>query len=138
MSQYKTGTASVANGSADVTLDTGALPAQVIVGSAFKFQGENATYNINSIDSGRTAFTISPVYAGTTRVASSCYIHWGFTAGGLYELSSGDVDFAFLLTLNMRKINDVLALGAGQIRASTGETIQISVVDGTVSFGIVT
>jgi len=130
MSQYKTGTASVVNGSASVSGTGTAWLANVQVGNSFKFQGENAIYNVNSV-SANGAITISPVYAGVTKVNVPYTIARDFTGTGLYEISPNDVDWAFFMTLNMR----MLSLGLPSVACVGGGAIQPTVnPDGTVEW----
>lgn len=115
MAQYKTGTASVTNGSDTVTGVGTQWLANVQVGNSFKFQGENAVYNVNAVTSDGTV-KISPLYAGTSKVNAAYVIARDFTGNGLYELSAGDLDWTFFMTQNMRLIDASLG-GSGISRA---------------------
>ena len=114
MSQYKTeksganGTVTVTNGSSMVTGSGTAFLSNVQAGNSFKIQEQNAIYNINAVISD-TEIIISPVYAGITASAGKFAIARDFTESGLYEFSIGDVDWYFLMSLNMRNIDTTVA-----------------------------
>ena len=114
MSQYKTeksganGTVTVTNGSSMVTGSGTAFLSNVQAGNSFKIQEQNAIYNINAVISD-TEIIISPVYAGITASAAKFAIARDFTESGLYEFSIGDVDWYFLMSLNMRNIDTTVA-----------------------------
>lgn len=149
MAQHRTGDDGVTNGTASVTQGESIVTCvggnwltvspPIVAGNGFKFQNENAHYNINSLNVDGT-LSISPVYAGSTRVESKYAIMRDYTEDGLIEISPGDVDWAFLMTLNMRKITDLLANaggggGASYITLTDGVTqIEASNVDGILEW----
>ena len=112
MSLYKTGTVSLTAGSNVVTGDGTAFVANVVGGNDFKVSGENAEYNVISVDSD-TQIKISPNYAGTTGSGKAYSISRDYTqAYGLTEVEPGDTDWPFRQTQNLRKIDSLIALGS--------------------------
>ena len=65
MSQYKTGTATVTNGSATVTGTNTLWLANVTAGDSFTVAGDAVMYDVASVDSD-TQITLSVAYAGAT------------------------------------------------------------------------
>lgn len=132
MSQYTAGNVSVTNGSATVTGTTTEFVANVAVGDSFKINGESATYAITAIAS-NTSLTISPVYAGTTKANVAYVIAKDFTTNhNLYEPNGGDLDWPFLMTQNMRRVDSYLPLyaasqtpGANQIPVVKADTTTV-------------
>ena len=70
MSQYKTGTATVTNGSATVTGTNTLWSAYVTAGDSFTVAGDGVMYDVASVDSD-TQVTLSAPYAGTTASGQS-------------------------------------------------------------------
>lgn len=112
MSLYKTGTVSVTNSSNVITGNGTLFLANVKVGGDFKVAGENAEYNVISVDS-NLQFKISPNYAGATASGLSYSISRDFTQNhGLTEVQPGDTDWPFRMTETLRKIDSLIALGS--------------------------
>lgn len=110
MGQYRENTVSVTNGSNIVNGNSTSFLTNVSVGDAFKISGENAVYTVNSIVSA-TRLTLNINYSGSTNSAAFYIITRDFTPNfDLYEVSTGDRDWPFLLTeRTIRKIDEKLA-----------------------------
>ena len=110
MSLYKTGTASVANNSNTITGSGTLFVANVKVGDDFKVSGENAEYNVISIDSD-IQIKIAPNYAGATASGLSYSISRDFTQNnGLTEIQPGDTDWPFRMTETIRKVDALITI----------------------------
>lgn len=129
MSQYKTGTVSVANGSQVVT-GTGTLwQSNVQPGDGFTVAGTGVTYDVASVDSD-TQITLAGEYAGSTDSGLSYALFRDFTApDGIPELSQGDIETATVFTRAMRKIQQRFAL-AGDAALIAAAGIYPSAADG--------
>jgi len=104
MSQYKTGTATVTNGSATVTGSGTLWLANVTAGDSFTVAGDGVMYYVASVDSD-TQITLSVAYAGTTASGVVYAIGTGFTVPDSFpEMSQGDIETATIFTRAMRKI----------------------------------
>ena len=104
MSQYKTGTATVTNGSATVTGTNTLWLANVTSGDSFTVAGDGVMYYVASVDSD-TQITLSVAYAGTTASGAVYAIGTGFTVPDSFpEMSQGDIETATIFTRAMRKI----------------------------------
>ena len=104
MSQYKTGTASVTNGSPTVTGTNTLWLANVTAGDSFTIASTGVMYNVASVDSD-TQITLSAPYAGTTASGVVYAIGTGFTVPDSFpEMSQGDIETATIFTRAMRKI----------------------------------
>jgi hypothetical protein len=104
MSQYKTGTATVTNGSATVTGTNTLWLANVTAGDSFTVAGDGVMYYVASVDSD-TQVTLSAPYAGTTASGVVYAIGTGFTVPDSFpEMSQGDIETATIFTRAMRKI----------------------------------
>ena len=104
MSQYKTGTATVTNGSATVTGTNTLWLANVTAGNSFTVAGDGVMYDVASVDSD-TQITLSAPYAGTTASGVVYAIGTGFTVPDSFpEMSQGDIETATIFTRGMRKI----------------------------------
>ena len=116
MSQYKTGTASVTNGSATVT-GTGTLwLANVSAGDSFTVAGDGVVYDVAAVNS-NTSITLSVAYAGASVSGAVYAIGTSFTVPDNFpEMSQGDIETATIFTRAMRKIqgkfSSILAGGA--------------------------
>lgn len=112
MSLYKIGSVSLTNGSNIITSIGTLFLANVKAGDDFKVAGENAEYNVISVDSD-TQIKIAPNYAGTTASGLSYSISRDFTQNhGLTEVQSGDTDWPFRMTETLRKIDSLIAMGS--------------------------
>ena len=104
MSQYKTGTASVTNGSPTVTGTNTLWLANVTAGDSFTVAGDGVMYDVGSVDSD-TQITLSAPYAGTTASGAVYAIGTGFTVPDSFpEMSQGDIETATIFTRAMRGI----------------------------------
>jgi len=104
MSQYKTGTASVTNGSPTVTGTNTLWLANVTAGDSFTVAGDGVMYDVASVDTD-TQITLSVNYAGVTAAGAVYAIGTGFTVPDSFpEMSQGDIETATIFTRGMRKI----------------------------------
>ena len=104
MSQYKTGTATVTNGSATVTGTNTLWLANVTAGNSFTVAGDGVMYDVASVDSD-TQITLSAPYAGTTASGVVYAIGTGFIVPDSFpEMSQGDIETATIFTRAMRGI----------------------------------
>ena len=104
MSQYKTGTATVTNGSATVTGSGTLWLANVTAGDSFTVAGDGVMYYVASVDTD-TQVTLSAPYAGTTASGAVYAIGTGFTVPDSFpEMSQGDIETATIFTRAMRTI----------------------------------
>ena len=102
--QYKTGTASVTNGSATVTGTNTLWASNVTVGDSFTIASTGVMYDVASVDSD-TQVTLSVNYAGSTASGVVYAIGTGFTVPDSFpEMSQGDIETATIFTRAMRKI----------------------------------
>ena len=103
--QYKTGTASVTNGSATVTGSGTLWLANVSAGDSFTIAGTGVVYDVASVNS-NTSITLSVAYAGPTASGAVYAIGTGFTVPDNFpEMSQGDIETATIFTRAMRKID---------------------------------
>jgi hypothetical protein len=108
MSQYQTGTVSVANGSNVVTGSGTAWDVNVTAGDLFKVSGESAIYEIASVDSA-TQITLTANYAGATNTGLSYAIIRDFTTYySLPKLAQGDIDLQDIFNRAVNKIDQYL------------------------------
>ena len=111
MSQYRTGTASAVQDSAVVSGVGTAWLANVSAGDSFVMAGSGLVYDIASVDSD-TQLTLTVPYKGADR--SGAYaIQRDFTADGIPEMASGDIETAAIFTRAMRKIQSRFNLLVG-------------------------
>ena len=104
MSQYKTGTASVTNGSATVTGTNTLWLANVTAGDSFTVAGDGVMYDVASVDSD-TQVTLSVNYAGVTAAGVVYTIARDFTSPDNFpELTTGDIETPTIITRALRTI----------------------------------
>jgi len=104
MSQYKTGTVTVTNGSPTVTGSNTLWLANVSAADSFTIAGDGVMYDVASVDSD-TQVTLSAPYAGTTASGAVYAIGTSFTVPDNFpEMSQGDIETATIFTRAMRKI----------------------------------
>lgn len=116
MSQYKTGSVTVTAASATVTGSETVWLTYVSVGDTFKIEGENAIYNIASVDSD-TQITLTSAYAGATASGQSYQITVDFTPNlSIPEIWSGDLDWPYHLTQGLRLIDTLFAGTANTLK----------------------
>ena len=112
MSLYSAGTVTATNDSNTITGAGTLFIVNVKVGDAFKVTGENAEYNVISVDSD-TQIKIAPNWVGTTGSGKAYSISRDRTQNhGLTEIQSGDVDWPFRMTETLRKIDSLIAMGS--------------------------
>jgi hypothetical protein len=116
MSQYKTGTATVTNGSATVTGSGTLWSANVSAADSFTIAGDGVMYDVASVDSD-TQVTLSVAYAGSTASGAVYTIARDFTSPDDFpELTTGDIETPTIITRALRKIqskfSSILAGGA--------------------------
>ena len=105
MSQYKTGTVSVTNGSAVVTGVGTSWLANVNVGDGFVVVGVPVPYTVAAI-SNNGQLSLSAPWAGTTVSGAQYAIFRDFTTLlGLPELSQGDIETATIWTRALRLLD---------------------------------
>lgn len=123
MSQYRTGTVSVTQGSAVVTGSGTSWAANVIAGHLFSITNEGVWYEIASVDSD-TQVTLTSVYAAASKADYAYAIHRDYTTEQSFPYPDyGDVNASTLIALTLNQIDQALAsLTAGGL--TTG-------VDGT-------
>jgi hypothetical protein len=104
MSQYKTGTATVTNGSATVTGTNTLWLANVTAGDSFTVAGDGVVYDVASVDTD-TQVTLSVNYAGVTAASAVYTIARDFTSPDNFpELTTGDIETPTIITRAFRKI----------------------------------
>jgi hypothetical protein len=85
----------------------------VRVGNLFKNAGENAWYQVTSVNTA-TTLNISPSYAGENASATDYIITRDFTPNfDLVEITSGDLDWNDAYTRTMRIIDNQMYAGSG-------------------------
>jgi len=123
MSQYKTGTATVTNGSATVTGTNTLWLANVTAGDSFTVAGDGVMYDVASVDSD-TQITLSVAYAGVTASGVVYAIGTGFTVPDSFpEMSQGDIETATIFTRAMRKIQSKFTGIAINTTAEIGQAV---------------
>lgn len=109
MSQYKTGTVSVTNGSQVVTGTGTAWLSNIQPGDGFTVAGTQVPYTVGSVDSDGQ-ITLSSPYAGSSGSALAYAIWRDFEeVTGAPELSHGDIETATIFTRAIRKIGQAIA-----------------------------
>jgi hypothetical protein len=128
MSQYKTGTVTVTNGSAVVVGSGTIFQSNVKAGDAFSLKDSNVVYEIATVDVTLQQFTLSTNYVGVTASGQPYQIARDFTINlGLQEVNAGDVNWHNHMTVNtLRKLDSLL----GYIR--TTEMITSDAVETTL------
>jgi hypothetical protein len=108
--QYKTGLASVTNGSAVVTGSGTAWLANVSVGDGFVIAGVPVPYTVAAVGTD-TQITLSAPWAGATASGSVYAVFRDFTAlNNIPEMSKGDIETATIFTRSIRRIDQQLSL----------------------------
>jgi hypothetical protein len=131
MSQYRTGTVTVTNGSAVVAGNGTTWLTNVEVGDSFKVSGVDAVYSIGSVNSD-TQITLTSVWAGSTSADQGYQIGRDVTPNNsIPEVWSGDRDWPFHLTVGLRLIDTLLA-ALGSVGASSGTVSDIDTGTETV------
>lgn len=118
MSQYKTGTVSVTNGSQVVTGTGTAWLSNVQPGDGFTVAGTQVPYTVGSVDS-NGQITLSSPYAGSSGSGQAYTIWRDFTTNeNLPELSQGDIETATIWTRALRKIDSLLGAATTTARGT--------------------
>ncbi len=108
MSQYRTGTVTVTNGSAVVTGEGTLWDVNVSVSDIFKVENINTTYKVLSVDSD-TQITLTSNWAGSTLTVQNYQMIGDFTDNfSLSEVWLGDKDWQYHLTETLREIDRLL------------------------------
>jgi hypothetical protein len=132
MSQYKTGTVSITNGSPIVTGSGTSWLANVSIGDSFKIKSENVVYSVASVDSD-TQITLTISYVGVTASDLEYQIIVDFTPGlNIPEIWANDIDWPYHLTIGLRKI-DTLFTGLITISKTSCRTATTTVLSCTYS-----
>ena len=126
MAQYKTGTATVVNGSAVVSGTGTQWLANVQPGDSFVMAGVSLVYDVSSVDSD-TQLTLTAPYGGTGKTGAYA-VQRDFTSDGIPEMAQGDIETAAIFTRAMRKLQGLLGQLGGV--AGTGATIYPSIAAG--------
>lgn len=114
MSQYRTGTVTVTNGSATVTGSGTSWLTGVTVGSQFSLVGSGVSYTVGAVGSD-TSITLTSSYAGSTASGQSYTITTSFTDNlELPYPERGDVDTATILKRALLLLDSLV--GAGGLR----------------------
>ena len=109
MSQYKTGTVSVTNGSATIEgTGTAFNSGNVVAGDIFTVVGDNAWYEVASVTDADT-LVLTANYAGTTASGASYAITRDFTTNyGFPYPQKGDIETASLIKRAFEGIDTTL------------------------------
>jgi hypothetical protein len=140
MSQYTTGNVTLVQNSATVygaSMDW-LTASNVRIGDLFKKQGENAWYQVTSVNLA-TNLNISPVYAAASVAGVGYLVVRDFTpVHALPEISAGDYDWQDAYTRAMRAIDAELSASAGNkwwnIAADQGVTASPNTTKDTLTF----
>lgn len=119
MSQYRTGTVSVTNGSASVTGVGTDFAANAVVGNLFTIQGENVWYEVLSAPSAGT-LTLKTPYVGTTKATREFILLRDFTPNlKLPYLTYGDIQSQNVIQLALAQIDATLTSldGSGTVES---------------------
>jgi len=139
MAQYKTGSVTVTNGSQTVTGLGTLWSSEVSSGDIFTVVGENAWYEVGSVDSD-TQITLSASYAGTSASGAAYAITRDFTTNyGWPYPQKGDIETASLIKRAFEDIDAKLVLTntdgdvtvAGDITLSAGTANGVAYLNGS-------
>ena len=133
MSQYKTGTVSVTNGSKVVTGTGTAWLSNVQPGDGFTVAGTQVPYTVGSVDSDGQ-ITLSAAYAGPSGSGLAYAIWRDFTTNeNLPELSHGDIETATIWTRALRLIDALVGAATttnrGTVEKATTSEAKQAVAD---------
>lgn len=137
LSQYRTGTVTLASGEAVVIGQGTTFLSNVQAGDLFKKQNQNSIYEVGSVDS-NTQITLTSKYVGSGESGVTYSITRDFTPNmSLPEISSGDRDWPYLLTRALRLIDTLaptqqstsVTMVSGEITVSGTYSIRHIVVD---------
>lgn len=129
MSQYRTGTATVVQGSPVVSGIGTAWLDNVKPGDSFVMAGVGRVYDVASVD-GNEQITLTAPYQGADRTGEYA-IQRDFTTDGIPEMSQGDIETAAIFTRAMRKIQALL--GQTGAVAGTGAGVYADTAAGLVA-----
>ncbi len=128
MAQYKTGTATVTNGSAVITgIGTEFQTNAITPGHRWARSGDNVTYTIASVDS-ETQITLNTPYQGATGASQVYTIGKDVTVFQSYPLIfSGDIETAAFISFTFQKIDEDIN------RSLDGEFVAFNSPTGTLA-----
>lgn len=130
MAQYKTGTVSVTNGSQTVSGSGTSWSSEIAAGDIFTVQGDNAWYEVASVDS-NTQITLSANYAGTTGTGKVYAVTRDFTTRlGLPYPQKGDIETASLIKRAFEEIDSNASLATSNFSAMAAPTVNDDSADG--------
>jgi len=108
MSQYTTGTANVANGSATVNGVGTIWSSNVAAGDLFIVVGDSVVYEVSSVTS-NTQLTLSAPYANTSANGADYVISRDFTPlNNIPYINKGDIETALILKKALTIIDGLL------------------------------
>jgi len=118
MAQYTRGRISVSNGSLAVTGTDTLWYGNISVGDLFKPKNISIYGTVAAVVS-NTQLTLNSAWLGSNITNSEYQITRDFTAAfGFYEINAGDVNWAYYITQNLRKIDNLFdIMSAGVISA---------------------
>lgn len=109
MSQYKTGTVSVTNGSATVTGSGTLWSTEIAAGQWFGVDADGVTYQVSAVGSD-TQLTLSTNYAGTTGSGKTYFVVRDYTSpDSIPILAPNDIATATVFARAISKIQDLLS-----------------------------
>ncbi|MDB4351976.1 hypothetical protein OAA60_00920 [Porticoccaceae bacterium] len=110
MSQVRTGTVDVTNGSQVVTGSGTNWLTSTKINDLFIIQGESVIYRIASVASD-TQISLSSNYVGTTAAGVAYVIHVDFTSSGIPLMQDGDIETVSIYNLAVVALEQGLAFG---------------------------
>jgi len=129
--QYKTGTASVTNGSAVVTGSGTAWLANVSIGDGFVIAGIPAPYTVSAVGTD-TQITLSAPWAGASASGSVYAVFRDFTTNeNLPELSKGDIETATIWTRALRLVDALVGAATTTSRGTVEQATTQEALDAT-------
>lgn len=126
MSQYRTGTVTVSGESNTVIGSGTSWSSNVSVGSLFKKQGVNTSYEIAAVPSD-TELTLATNYVGSGESGMSYNITTDFTPNlELPEVWAGDIDWPWTMTKSLRAIDTAMGQNLHTTAAVRHKSIALS------------
>ena len=123
MSQYKTGTVAITNGSATVTGTGTAWLANVSAGQFFGVDGDGVFYTVASVVSD-TSLTLSANYGGTTGSGKTYSIVRDYTSpDSIPLLSANDIQTAAVFARAMTRVQELFLAGSRGLFRKDNPTI---------------
>ena len=118
MSQVRTGTVDVTNGSQVVTGSGTNWLTSTKINDLFIIQGESVIYRIIAVSSD-TQISLSSNYVGTTAAGVAYVIHVDFTASGIPLMQDGDIETVSIYNLAVVALEQGLSSGTYYLGAFT-------------------